>query len=225
MAMKVIGIQSSPKRKNSNTLKLLEAALDGAREAGAETEVIDITRLKIKYCKGCVTCYRDGFCHQKDDYAALKEKILEADGIILASPNYIDNVTAQFKTMLDRSANFIHEQLLDGKYGFVVTTSGSGNNRPVMEIMNRFIKISGGLTLGGIGDGMAQGPAAMEAAVKGSRDMGKDLVAAIKEKRAYPEQAADHKAWKDSFAGTLRRNKEQWKHNYECWVAKGWMKV
>ncbi len=98
--MKIIAIQSSPKRKNSNTLKLIEAALEGAREAGAETEIIDITRFKINYCKGCVTCYKDGICHQKDDYNAIKEKILEADGIILSSPNYIDNITAQLKTLI-----------------------------------------------------------------------------------------------------------------------------
>ncbi len=223
--MKVIGIQSSPRRKNSNTLKLLEAALEGAREAGAETGLIDITRLRIKYCKGCVACYRDGLCHQKDDYNSVKEKILEADGIILASPNYIDNVTAQLKTFFDRSANFIHEQLLDGKYGLTITTSGSGNDEFVLSIMDRFIKISGGLAVGSVGCGMGQGPEALEAAVAEARAKGKDLAAAIREKRAYPGQAVAHKAWMDSFANTLKRNKGLWKHNYEYWVEKGWIKA
>ena len=44
--MKIIGIQSSPKGKNSNTLKLLNAAMEGAAEAGAETEIIDVTKLQ-----------------------------------------------------------------------------------------------------------------------------------------------------------------------------------
>jgi len=223
--LKIVAIQSSPKRKNSNTLKLVEAALEGAREAGAETEVIDITRLKINYCKGCVTCYKDGICHQKDDYEAVKEKILAADGIILSSPNYIDNITAQLKALLDRSANFIHEQLLDGRYGLSITTSGSGNDDFVLGIMNHFINRTGGLVVGSVGCGMGRGPEAFEAAVKKSHDMGKDLVQAIKEKRAYTDQAAAHKAWKDGFAMTLRRNKEPWKHNYEHWVEKGWIKV
>jgi len=222
--VKIIAIQSSPKRKNSNTLKLVEAALEGAREAGAETEVIDITRLKINYCKGCVTCYKDGICHQKDDYNAIIEKMIAADGIILSSPNYIDNITAQLKTLFDRSANFIHEQLLDGKYGLSITTSGSGNDEFVLGIMNHFISASGGAVVGGIGCGMGQGPAAFEAAVKKSHDMGKELAQAIKENKAYSDQVAAHKVWKDRFAMNIQRNKENWKHNYEHWVEKGWIK-
>jgi len=223
--MKIVGIQSSPKRKNSNTLKLLEAALEGARESGAETEIIDITRLKINYCKGCVTCYKEGICHQKDDYQSVKDKILAADGIILTSPNYIDNITAQLKTVFDRSANFIHEQLLDGKYGLAITTSGSGNDEPPLSIMNRFISVSGGLLVGSLGWGASQGPAAFEAAKKRSHEAGKELVKAIKEKKAYPEQVAAHKVWKDRFMMTLQHNKEAWKHNYEHWVEKGWIKA
>ena len=223
--MKIIAIQSSPKRKNSNTLKLVEAALEGAREAGAETELIDLTHYKINFCKGCVTCYKDGTCHQKDDYNALKKKILEADGIILSSPNYIDNITAQLKVFFDRSANFIHEQLLDGKYGLSITTSGSGNNDFVLGIMNHFINATGGLAVGSVGCGMGQGPAAFESGIKKSRESGKELARAIKEKRAYPDQAAAHRDWKEHFAMTLRRNKDNWKHNYECWVEKGWIKA
>lgn len=225
MTVKIIAILSSPKRKNSNTLRLVEAALEGARETGAETEVVDLTRLKINYCKGCMTCYKEGTCHQKDDYNTVKEKILESDGIILSSPNYIDNVTAQLKTFFDRSANFIHEQLLDGKYGLSVTTSGSGNDEPVIGVLNRFITASGGLTVGSVGCGMGRGPEAAEAAIKRAHGMGKELALAIEEKRPYTEQVAAHKAWKDGFAMNIQRNKENWKHNYERWVEKGWIKV
>jgi len=50
------------------------------------------------------------------------------------------------------------------------------------------------------------------------------LVKAIEQKRKYPAQAAAHKKWKDSFRKTLKFNKENWKHNYEYWVKKGWIK-
>jgi len=46
--MKIVGISSSPRGQNSNTLKLLDAALEGAKEAGAEVESIDVAKLKIK---------------------------------------------------------------------------------------------------------------------------------------------------------------------------------
>jgi len=54
--MKIVGIQSSPRGKNSNTLKLLNAALDGAAEDGAEVEIIDVAKLKIQYCNACNSC-------------------------------------------------------------------------------------------------------------------------------------------------------------------------
>jgi hypothetical protein len=73
--------------------------------------------------------------------------------------------------------------------------------------MNRFLTGSGALTLGGVGRGIGQGPAALEASLKKSHHMGKDMVAAIKEKRAYPEQAAAHKVWKNRFALNIQRNK------------------
>jgi len=223
--MKIVAIQSSPKKKNSNTLKLIESALEGAREAGAETELIDLTKHKINFCKGCVTCYKEGACHQKDDYNSIKEKILAADGVILSSPNYIDNVSAQLKVFMDRSANFVHEQLLDGKYGLAITTSGSDNYDFTLGIMCRFINATGGFVVASIGCGMERGPAAMEAAIKKSHEAGKELASAIKEKKDYPDQAAAHKAWKDGFAMNIRRNKENWKHNYERWVEKGWIKA
>lgn len=222
--MKIIAILSSPKGKHSNTLRLVEAALEGAREAGAETEAIDVARLKIKYCKGCTACYRDGACHQRDDYGALRNRILEADGIVLSSPNYIDNVTAQFKAFLDRSANFIHEQYLDGKYGLSLATSGSGNDGPVLDVLDRFIGVSGGLVVGRVGCGMGQGPEAFEAAVRRSREAGMELARAIAEKRAYPDQMAAHQAWKKHFAMTVERNRDLWPHNYELWAARGWIR-
>ncbi|OPY26255.1 MAG: Iron-sulfur flavoprotein [Methanocella sp. PtaU1.Bin125] len=223
--MKIIAISASPKGKASNTLKLLEAAADGAKEAGADVEIVDVTKLKVNFCRGDSSCYRTGSCFQDDDYADLKEKIVAADGIVLSAPNYIDNVPAQLKVVLDRSANFIHEQLLDGKYGFTIVTSGSPNYEMVLDMMDNFIAKSGGLRTGRLGLAMAHGPDAAVAAGKKAREMGKDLAQAIKEKRAYPEQVSEHKKWKDQFAVTVKFNKENWKHNYDLWVSKGWIKV
>ena len=59
--MKIVGIQSSPRGKQSNTLKLLDAALNGALEVGAEVEAIDVTKLNIKYCTACDSAMRQGY--------------------------------------------------------------------------------------------------------------------------------------------------------------------
>ncbi len=224
--MKIVGIQSSPRGKNSNTLKLLDAALDGAAEAGAEVEAINIAKLKIKYCIACDSCHDKGVCSIKDDYNGVLEKLLAADGIVWSSPNYMMNVTAQLKTLLDRGPLIAHEQLFEGKYGLSLTTAGAGIDEVdfVLNIMNKFMTRCGGNVIGGVGCAMAQGPSAIEVAIEKSREMGKDLVEAVKEKRPYPEQEAANKAWKERFKYIILANKDHWKHNYDYWMGKGWIK-
>ncbi len=221
--MKIIGISSSPRGKNSSTLKLLDAALAGAVEAGAEVEAIDVAKLNLKYCTACNSCHETGVCSIKDDYQIVIEKLLAADGIILSSPNYITNVTAQLKTLFDRSPLVIHEQLFEGKYGFSLTTAGSGEIDFVLDIMNNYMMHCGGNFTGGVGYSMAEGLSAMEAAIEKTQEMGKNLVEAIEEKRQYPEQEAAHEAWKGQFKYVILANKEHWPHNYEHWMKKGWI--
>ncbi len=221
--MKIVGIRSSPRGKNSNTLKLLNAALAGAADAGADIESIDITKLNIKYCIACDACHKKGGCPIKDDFNTVMEKLLAADGIILSSPNYITNITAQLKTLFDRSPLIVHEQLFEGKYGFSLTTAGKGDVDFVLKIMSDYIVICGGNTVGGVGCAMSQGPSALEAAIENSHEMGKDLVKAITEKRQYPEQDAVHEVWKEGFKYAIFNNKDHWTHNYDYWVEKGWI--
>jgi multimeric flavodoxin WrbA len=222
--MKIVGISSSPRGKNSNTLKLLDAALEGAAEAGAEVESIDVAKLKIKYCTACNKCQETGVCSIKDDYNDVLEKLLAADGIIWSSPNYITNVTAQLKTVFDRSPLVIHEQLFEGKYSLSLTTAGSDELDFVLAIMDNFMLHCGGKTIGGVGCSVARGPEAMEAAIEKSRGMGKDLVEAIKEKRSYPEQEIAHQAWREHFKYVILANKDHWTHNCDYWMEKGWIK-
>ena len=203
---------------------MLDAALEGAAKAGAEVESIDVAKLKIKYCTACDSCYEKGVCSIKDDYQALLEKLLDADGIIWSSPNYITNVTAQLKTVFDRSPLVIHEQLFDGKYSLSLTTAGSDELDFVLGIMDNFMVHCGGNSIGGVGCAVARGPEAMEAAVEKSREMGKDLAEAIKEKRQYPEQEALHEALRERFKYVILANKDRWTHNCDYWIEKGWIK-
>jgi len=221
--MKIIAIISSPRGKNSNTLKLVNAALDGVVAAGAASEIIDVAKLKIKYCTACDVCHKTGVCPIKDDFNGVLEKLLAADGIIWSSPNYITNVSAQLKTFFDRTPRVIHEHLFEGKYAFSLTTAGSRDVNFVLDIMNGFMKMCGGKFTGGVGCTMAQGPLGMEAAIGKSYEMGRDLVEAIREKRKYPEQEALHQAWREGFRHVIIANKEEWPHNVDHWIAKGWL--
>jgi multimeric flavodoxin WrbA len=99
--MKVLGIMGSPRRQ-SNTEILLDKALEGAREAGAEVEKVLVSKLKISPCLEIYACLKDGNCAIKDDMQGLYDKLLEADHIILASPIFFYSVTSQAKAIIDR---------------------------------------------------------------------------------------------------------------------------
>jgi multimeric flavodoxin WrbA len=99
--MKVLGIMGSPRRQ-SNTDILLDKALEGAREAGAEVEKVLVSKLRISPCLEIYACRKDGDCAIKDDMQLLYKKLLEADHVILASPMFFYGVTSQAKAVIDR---------------------------------------------------------------------------------------------------------------------------
>ena len=106
MAKKVLGILGSPRVKG-NTADLLEAVLKGAREAGADTERMDLARMKVNPCIECRMCDATANCaHRDDDMDAVYTRIREVDAIVLASPIFFMGVSAQTKAMVDRAQSF-----------------------------------------------------------------------------------------------------------------------
>ena len=100
--MKLVAIVGSP-RLNGNTNYLVDQALDEAAKLGAETEKIIISQHKVNPCLGHDNCASLKSCIQKDDAGWIIDKLYEADGVILASPVYYLNVTAQMKAFMDRN--------------------------------------------------------------------------------------------------------------------------
>lgn len=222
--MKVIGVLSSPHGKKSVTRPLVEAALSSAAEAGAETGIIDVCKLRFNYCKGCHTCYSTGVCPQKDDLAATLEMFLSADGIVLSSPNYIGNVTAQMKTLMDRMTDAVHSKLLYGKYGFSVSTAGGAGEDQTIRILNDWLLRCGAIPIGGAGFAVSWGPKKEKEAVEKARLLGEELVVAIKEKKSYPEAEKIRAESMKNFAFAIKMNKALWRHDYDHWVSQGWIK-
>ena len=100
--MRVLGIMGSPRMKG-NTDLLLDAALDGAREQGAEVEKILVDKLDIAPCREYYGCERDGNCVIRDDMDAIYPKLLESDAVIVASPMFFYGLSSQVKALIDRS--------------------------------------------------------------------------------------------------------------------------
>lgn len=103
--MKTIILNGSP-RKNWNTAMLLKEAEKGAREAGSETEYIDLYDLQFTGCRGCMACKRkDGErckCFWKDDLSPVIDRIFQADSLIIGSPIYLGDITSQVHALIER---------------------------------------------------------------------------------------------------------------------------
>ncbi|SFQ98525.1 flavodoxin family protein [Desulfoscipio geothermicus] len=99
--MKILGIVGS-KRKKGNTSILVQEALKAAKREGMETELIFLGDYVIKDCIGCEGCKDTYKCVLNDDMQKIYPLLLEADGIILGSPTYWYNVTADMKAFIDR---------------------------------------------------------------------------------------------------------------------------
>lgn len=99
--MKILGIVGS-KRKNGNTSSLVLSAIESAKGEGVDTEVIFLGDYSIKGCTGCEGCRNTYKCVINDDMQKIYPLLLEADAIILGSPTYFYNVTADVKAFIDR---------------------------------------------------------------------------------------------------------------------------
>lgn len=99
--MKIVGFSGSP-RKNGNTAILLQRAMEGAEEEGAQTTVYYPSVLNLKGCQGCNVCKKFGYCIMLDDMQSIYSSINEADALVFASPVYMRGMTGQLKLVVDR---------------------------------------------------------------------------------------------------------------------------
>jgi multimeric flavodoxin WrbA len=99
--VRVVGFMGSP-RVGGNTDVLLDAALDGARAAGGETEKVVLERLDLRGCRECEICMTTGLCAIEDDIQPIYKLLDEADVVIVASPIFFSGLSAQTKMMIDR---------------------------------------------------------------------------------------------------------------------------
>lgn len=100
--MKILGIVGSP-RVDGNTQKLVELILASTVENGAETKIFNLNEMNIKGCQSCFRCRTsDQGCVINDDMPQLFEEIKQADAVIIGSPIYFGQMTAQLKLFVDR---------------------------------------------------------------------------------------------------------------------------
>lgn len=217
--MNILLISSSPHKEKSQTFLLAKDVLKGL-QGSVKIEIIHLCDYKIEFCRHCESCHRKiMLCPINDDARMILEKMLEADGMIFASPNYINQITASMKALWDRASHFIHCRRLLGKYVAGVVSSGSGQDKAVLDYIRYFANICGALYSGGASSRAPVNKEKKEEAI----NLGNKLVSDIQEKRIFPEQIKVIKEFKQHFKNIIKMRKDDWVEEYQYWLNKNWL--
>lgn len=130
MGKQILILSGSP-RKGGNSETLCAQFAKGAQEAGHTVELIRLHTKKLGFCTACYACKKTGVCVQKDDMAEILEKMGAADVIVLSTPVYFYQMTAQMKTLIDRTMAAYYDQTLAGKEFYFIVTAAE--DRPALE--------------------------------------------------------------------------------------------
>jgi len=221
--MKILAIHGSPRTIRSTTRKLAGLVLEGAAEAGAETEIVDLADYRIIPCTACDACSLNGICVNDDDVPALMARMQAADAIVFGSPVYIDNISGQMKVFFDRLADAIHYQQFTGKFGCAVATTAESGGDEVVAYLNHVLNYLGIVSVGGISVAVGENAGAVDAGEPAARALGKKLADACRDGYTDPAQEAilaDNRAY---FKSLVLENRDLRPEEYERWVKIGWI--
>jgi multimeric flavodoxin WrbA len=183
--MQILLISSSPHKEDSDTFSLAKEVLRGVFDEGGRCDIIHLAECFIDFCRHCQECHKKILhCPIKDSVPQILNAMLLADGIILASPNYINQITASMKALFERSTHFIHCKRLLGKYVAGVVSSGSGEDKDVLDYMKHYANICGAQYSGGVSSSERQ----IQDKLGEAYQLGKKLALDIKDKRSFSDQ-------------------------------------
>lgn len=98
---KIVAFMGSP-RKNGNTAALVAEAVRGAKENGAQVKTYILNEMNIKPCQSCYFCRAKEGCPINDDMQSVYEDLKQAEAVVIGSPIYMFQVSAQVKLLFDR---------------------------------------------------------------------------------------------------------------------------
>lgn len=144
--MKVTGFNCSP-RKDGNTSRMIKTVLSVLEKHGIETEFVQVGGIDMHTCRACGKCKEnmDGKCIYNDDpLNEFSAKMVESDGIIIGSPTYFADLSAEAKILIDRvgySCGTKEGNPLKRKVGAAVVSVRRAGSVHVFDSINHFFLI------------------------------------------------------------------------------------
>ena len=144
--MKVVGFNGSA-RKDGNTAILINYVFGELENAGIQTEMVQLSGKDIHGCRACFKCFnnKDGHCAVDNDYLnECIDRMTQADGIILGSPTYFTDVSAEMKALIDRAGLVAktNGDMFKRKVGAAVVVARRAGSVHVFDSINHFFLIS-----------------------------------------------------------------------------------
>lgn len=187
--MKVVAFNGSPRPKG-NTARMIREVFGVLEAEGIRTEEVSLAGKPLPGCTACGDCIqtKDGRCSiggdALNDYV---EKMLGADGIILGSPTYFSDVTAEMKALIDRAGFVVRVSgdLLRRKVGAAVVVARRAGTIHAFDTMNHFFLISQMVVCGSsywnMGIGLEEGAVEKdEEALQTMRTLGENMAWLLK---------------------------------------------
>lgn len=219
----IVAVNGSPHAGIGNTSMIIEMLRNPLAEHGFDLQNINLTEHEIEFCTGCGFCMEKGNCWIDDDHRGIAKRLLAADGIILASPVYFLNVTAQMKAFIDRSLAYGHKPQTTWKPGLAISVSAGLGETKIAQYLAEMLRPFGAFSVGTL-TALATRPGEFvgkENVEARAFDLAADLARAIKEKRLYPATDMDLRYYQ--FMGNLvEENKDTvMKDDYKRWHEQG----
>ena len=204
-AISILAIISSPHR-NGDSATLARNCLNQTEKLGAKVETIYLPDYELDYCHGCMSCLKIDGCVLNDALNEIREKILNAHGLILSSPSYGLNPNAMMMNFMQRIGLYnVYRSAFREKYVVGISTAGGVGANKVARNLSKFADglFENGKRVGHLGAKVGDGLKAKD--IKSATKLGEKLYLAINQSKSYPLRGFVMKIAKSLFIKPLMK--------------------
>jgi multimeric flavodoxin WrbA len=137
----ILAVSGSP-RRGGNTETLVRAALEPFEQGGHRVHRFFLSEKEVAPCDACDACEKDGRCVIEDDMEWLLDNLLSFDAILIGSPVYNRNVSAQLLALFNRFHCITHRHPFQGRvcFGGAIAVGGSPNSQGItLTVIHNFL--------------------------------------------------------------------------------------